>query len=101
MKDHRGDNFKAKVSVFPSTQEVTTQRNNDVEGSKKARNEKKKSRQNRKKNQEDSTSAIGVNTTDALKWSRDRFKKFDLADITCYCCNKKGYYANKCTKPKN
>ena len=41
MKDHRGDNTKAKVST--STQEVTTQCINDAEGFKKAPKEKKKS----------------------------------------------------------
>ena len=41
MKDQCGHDFKAKVPT--STQEVTTQRTNDAEGSKKVWKEKKKS----------------------------------------------------------
>lgn len=54
-----------------------------------------------KKNQEDSTPATGVKTTDALRQSCNRPKKSDIAKITYYCCNNKGYYANKYPKPKN
>ena len=99
MKDHCGDDSKAKVST--STQEVITQCTNDAESSEKAWKKKKNSRQNQKKNQEDSIPAFGVNTTDILKRNRNRPKKSDLANVTCYCCNKKGHNANKCIKPKN
>ena len=101
MKNHCGDNSKARASISTSTQKVTTQRTNDVESFEKTWKEKKKSRRNRRRNQEDSTPAIGVNTTDVLKRIRDRPKKSDPANITCYRCNKKGYYTNKCIKPKN
>ena len=83
-----------------STQEVTTQCTNDSEGSEKAWKEKKKSWQNQKSNQEDFTPATKVNTSNTSKQSRDRPKKSDLADVTYYCCNKKGHYANKCTGAK-
>ena len=99
MKDHCRDDFKVKV--FTSTQEVITQRTNDAEGSEKAQKEKKKSWWNRKKNQENSTPATRVNTTDTSKRSCDRPKKSDSANVTYYRCNKKGHYANKCTKSKN
>ena len=99
MKDHCGNNSKAKVFTF--TQEVTTQRTNEAEGSEKARKEKKKSRRNRRRNQEDFTPATGVNTTDTSKQSCDRPQKSDPANITCYRYNKKGHYANNCTEPKN
>ena len=46
MKDHRGDDSKAKASISISTQEVTTQRTNNVEGSEKTQKEKKKNWQN-------------------------------------------------------
>ena len=55
MKNHYGDDSKAKVSI--STQEITTQRTNDAKSSKKAWKEKKKSCSNQKRNQEDSTPA--------------------------------------------
>ena len=99
MKNHCGNVSKAKGST--STQEVTTQRTNEAEGSEKARKEKKKSRRIRRRDQEDSTLATGVNTTDTSKRSHDRPKKSDPADVTCYRCNKKGHYANNYTEPKN
>ena len=95
MKDHRGDDSKAKVST--STQEVTTQRTNDAEGSEKARKEKKKSRRNRRRNQEDSTPATGVNKAEV---GDHRTKKKDISEISCYNCNKKGHYSNKCPEPR-
>lgn len=50
---------------------------NNAETSKKTWKKKKYSRQNRKTNQKNISSATGVNTTDNLKQSYDRSKKYD------------------------
>lgn len=34
------------------------------------------------------------------KISQNRGQNQDIAEITCYNCNKKGYYTKDCTKPK-
>ena len=40
---------------------------------------------------------ISINTTNILKKKK---KKRDVSEITSFNCNKKGYYASNCTKPK-
>lgn len=74
---------------------------NDVETSKKAWKKKKKSWYNQRKNQENFTSAIGVNTTDTSRENCNKAKKFNTAEIIYYCYKNKGQYINKCPKLKN
>ena len=85
IKDHRGDESKARASVLTSTQ--------NSEPSDKARKDKKKKQHKAKR---DSTPATGVNKA---KVGDHRAKK-DISEILCYNCNKKGHYSNKCPKPR-
>ena len=85
MKDHRGDESKAKASVPTSTQ--------NSEPSDKARKDKKKKQHKAKR---DSTPATGVNKAEV----GDHRAKKDISEISCYNCNKKGHYLNKCLECK-
>ena len=85
MKDHREDKSKAKASVPTSTQ--------NSEPSDKARKDKKKKQHKAKR---DSTPATGVNKAEV----GDHRAKKDISEISCYNCNKKGHYSNKCPEPR-
>lgn len=80
---------------------ITSQRTNDVQTFKNTWKKKKKSWQNQKRNQKDSILATGVNTTDTLKQSQNRSKKFDTAEIMYYPCKNKSHYTNKYLESKN
>ena len=86
IKDHRGDKSKAKASVPTSTQ--------DSQSSDKVRKDKKKKQHKAKRN---STPATGVNKAEVGDHEK---KKKDVNEITCYNCNRKGHYLNKCPKPQ-
>ena len=95
MKNHYEDDSKAKMPT--STQKVTTEYTNDAEGSENVQKEKKMSRWNHRRNQEDSTSATGVNKVEVGDY---RKKKKDVSEITYYNCNKWRYYWDKCLEPQ-
>ena len=84
MKNHYGDESKAKASIPTSTQ--------DFEPSNKARKDKKKKQY---KVKQDSTPAIGVNKVEV---GTHKKKKKDVNEIICYKYNKKRYYLDKCLK---
>ena len=48
--------------------------------------------------QKEQTPATNVNTTNV---SKKKKKKHDVSEIMCFNCDKKGHFANDCTKPKN
>ena len=48
--------------------------------------------------QKEPISAISVNTTNV---SKKKKKKYNVIEIMCFNCNKKGYFASNCTKQKN
>ena len=83
------------------------QRFDNIETSKRARRGKKKNDRRNKKDwqlwdQERSTTATEVNSTDLTWRSRDNQPwkaDKDLIKIICYKCNKKCHYANRCPKP--
>ena len=81
MKDHRGDEPKAKTSEPASTQ--------DSEPSDKAR----RGRRRRQHKRESTTPATGVNKAEVTK-------KKDISEVKCYNCNKKGHFATKCPEPR-
>ena len=92
MKDHRGDESKAKASVPTSTQ--------NSEPSDKARKDKKKKQHKAKR--EGSTPATGVNAAQTGEPRQKKKKLRDLSMVTCFNCDKKGHYANTCPdQPKN
>ena len=92
--------------------ESTTPRSSNPESSAKARREKKDRRrreQRDRRGQEGSTPATGVNAAEPgeanKKKNDDRNRNRsggaarDLSQVKCYNCNKRGHYANNCTKP--
>ena len=100
MKDPRvKEPMKPKESKVPAPQ-----RSDSIKTSEQAWKEKKKkdSKYYGRKPQ-DSTLATGVNSTNTSGgYSSDsgRFQpQKDFSQITCYNCNKKGHYANKCPEP--
>ena len=68
-----------------------------AEPAKKENKQKKFKRQWERTREPKETPAIDNNTVDAAK----KKKKRDTSKVTCFNCNKKGYYASNCTKPKN
>ena len=64
--------------------------------------DKKKKFQDQKREytgkRKEQTLATIVNTTDV---SKEKKKKRAICEITYFNCNKKGHFANDCTKPKN
>ena len=96
-KDHRGDDSKASKGSASAPASASTQ---GSEPSEKAKKDKKKYWRDKKGPREpkdSSTPASGVNRTEA-GGSRRKNKK-DLSGVTCYNCNKKGHYSNKCPEP--
>ena len=78
----------------------------DSEPSDKSRKDKKKKHYREKKDsrepREDSTTpASGVNTAEVGGGGKfSRRKRKDPSKVTCYNCNKKGYFADKCREPR-
>ena len=102
VKDHCRDDskdFKGSASTLASAS------NQDSEPSNKAKKDKKKkyyqSKKDSKKPQDSTLPASGVNVAEVEGKERKRNKK-NVSEVTCFNCNKKGHYSNKCPKsPKN
>ena len=90
-----GDKSRAK-SLASTLASASTQ---DFEPSDKARKNKKKKQHKDKRDLSESrdsiTPATGVN-----KAKVGGKRKNDISEITCYNCNKKGYYATKCPETR-
>ena len=68
----------------------------------KARKDKKKRYQDKRGSREpkdSSTPACGVNKTEIGGGRQRRKNKKDLSGVTCFNCNKKGHYSNRCPEP--
>ena len=77
----------------------------ESEPSDKARKDKKKKQYKDRKNSKEPRDFIipanGINTAEIGDEKRKKKKKKkDASEVTCYNCNKLGYYADKCLKPK-
>ena len=89
MKDHTSKDKRLEGSNFEPS--------NNAEESNKEKNKKRKWQQKKESN----TPLTNVNaeptsnTENLKKWKRGAPKK-DLSKITCYNCDKKGHYSNKC-----
>ena len=89
MKDHCGDESRDKAPVSTSVQDFPSDKDN-------SRKDKKKKQH---KDKWDSTNpATGVNTAEVS--GRRRKQRKDISEITCYNCNKKGHYSDKCPEPR-
>ena len=88
MKDHCGDEPKAKAFNLASTQ--------DSEPLDKARKGRKRKQH---KDRQDSTNPATNPATRVNKAKVNSRKKKDISKITCYNCNKKRYFATKCLEP--
>ena len=92
MKDSRVEELKAQ------TQEAASVHcSKSIKSFKKSWKEKKKKWQKEKRDKKDFTPASGVNAIDT-SGGKARKKK-DLSQITCYNCDKKGYYSTKYPEP--
>ena len=98
-KDHCRDDFKPSKGSASTPASAFTQ---DSEFSDKARKDKKKKYYRGKRNsrelKDSTTPASGVNVAEVGGKGRRRNKK-DVSEITCFNCNKKEHYSNKCPEP--
>ena len=97
-----GDDSKASKGSA-STPITSTQ---DSEPSDKGKKDKKKKNWQGKRDsrepKESTTPASGVNAAEVGGGGQRRKNKKDISRVTCYNCNKKGHFSNKCPElPKN
>ena len=72
-------------------------RNNPAKPAKKEDKQKRFKCQRERTREPKKTPATSNNTVNAAK----KKKNCDTSKVTCFNCDKKGHYANNCTKPKN
>ena len=101
-KNHHGNDSKASKG---SASIPASASNQDSEPSDKAKKDKKKNWRGKRDSREpkDSTTPVsGVNTAKVGGGKQKRKNKKDISGVTCYNCNKKGHFLNKCLEsPKN
>ena len=92
-----GDESRGKGPASTPTSAST-----NPELSDKARKDKKKKQHRDKRDsrepKDSTTPASGVNAAEVGGKERRRNKK-DVSKITCFNCNKKGHYSNRCPEP--
>ena len=101
-KDHRGDDSKASKGSASTPASASIQ---DSEPSDKAKKDKKKNwrgKRDFREPKDSTTPAFGVNAAEVGRGGQRRKNKKDISGVTCYNCNKKGHFLNKCPEtPKN
>ena len=98
---NRGDDSKASKGSASAPASAPTQ---ESEPSDKAKKDKKKYWRDKRGSREpkDSILASGVNATKVGGGGQRRKNKKDISGVTCYNCNKKEHFSNKCPEsPKN
>ena len=89
-----GDESKAKASAPAPAQDSEPFDKFKKDKKKKHHKEKKDSREPKNS----TTPVSGVNAAEVGSKGRRRNQK-DVSEITCFNCNKKGHYSNKCPQP--
>ncbi len=99
----RDDQTDKKVPQAKDKANPVKQGSESEKSSEKAKKEKKKKgRQGRREKPNLATGADAAPATATGGEGQKKKKKpRDISEITYYSCNKKGYYASNCTKPKN
>ena len=88
--------FSRSEESKPKNPKPALSRDNAAEPAKKEdRKDKKKKLQNCRRERNKQIPATGDNT----KVPKKKKKRRDPSEVTYFHCNKKGYYANNCTKP--
>ena len=100
----QGTTAKDSHKEEPKVKEVKPTLSRAAEASEpleQARKEKKRKKHSKRRDKKEQTPASTANVTEVQQKKKKKNQDRDVSEVTCYNCNKKGHYANTCTKPKN